>query len=223
MKQCVTCRDFLLHKNLSRLTTPSPVTRTYASGKSGGCFINITQYDHVMTQNEKEKRTPSQKMKFNLSQPSAVETEIVYACTEPSGVRSGFGLKAIIIFERWKRVQSGKNVNLNPSTHKDEKMPPIRWSVNRNPLTKWGVRTRVENPKPIVSLFSWNKFSLNLKWWRMLLSSWTKSKKATWINLHQPSVRVSCWNVYAESKAAYSSWVPCRWFMVHDSSTDSTR
>lgn len=68
------------------------------------------------------------------------------------GVRGEHEAIIIISDARWKRgFGEGKIANLNPSTHKDEKMPAIRRSVNRNPLTKWGVRSCVQTETHFVS------------------------------------------------------------------------
>lgn len=75
--------------------------------------------------------------------------------------------------------------NLNPSTHKDEKMPPIRWSVNRNPLTKWGCP---EWKKPETIRFPSCPFSLSIN----SVSFGVLLLRKTWINPCQASFKVSC-------------------------------
>lgn len=95
--------------------------------KNEECFINITQYDHVMTQNEKEKKDPVSKDEIQFITAERRERKKHFVCVHVThlGFALGLGGKPSS-FLRWRRVRSGKNVNLNPSTHKDEKMPPIR-------------------------------------------------------------------------------------------------
>lgn len=82
-----------------------------------------------MTQNEKEEKGPVSKDEIQFITAQKSERNNNTAHMNHLGVLpGGWGWQAIIIFEMEMVVGESERemFNLNPSSHKDEKMPPIR-------------------------------------------------------------------------------------------------